>query len=47
MSLDPNAEWESAAGIEHIDGLYGFALTLAQNRTDGEDLVQETYVRAR
>jgi RNA polymerase sigma-70 factor, ECF subfamily len=46
MSPDPSAEKESAAGIEHIDGLYGFALTLTQNRTDAEDLVQETYVRA-
>jgi len=37
---------ESRAGIEHIDGLYGYALVLTRNRTDAEDLVQETYVRA-
>jgi RNA polymerase sigma-70 factor, ECF subfamily len=46
MSPDPNAQEESAPGIEHIDGLYGYALTLSQNRTDAEDLVQETYLRA-
>jgi RNA polymerase sigma-70 factor, ECF subfamily len=37
---------EGAVGIEHVDGLYGYALVLARNRTDAEDLVQETYVRA-
>jgi RNA polymerase sigma-70 factor (ECF subfamily) len=37
---------ENTAGIEHIDGLYGYALVLTQSRTDAEDLVQETYVRA-
>jgi RNA polymerase sigma-70 factor (ECF subfamily) len=36
----------TSAGIEHIDGLYGYALVLTQNRTDAEDLVQEAYVRA-
>lgn len=29
-----------------IDGLYGYALSLARNRSDAEDLVQETYMRA-
>jgi RNA polymerase sigma-70 factor (ECF subfamily) len=33
-------------GIEHIDGLYGYAMVLTRNRTEAEDLVQETYVRA-
>jgi RNA polymerase sigma-70 factor (ECF subfamily) len=33
-------------GIEHIDGLFGYALALTRNRTEAEDLVQETYVRA-
>jgi RNA polymerase sigma-70 factor, ECF subfamily len=33
-------------GIEHIDGLYGYAVVLTRNRTEAEDLVQETYVRA-
>jgi RNA polymerase sigma-70 factor, ECF subfamily len=46
MSPDSRAEQESAAGIEHIDGLYGYALALTQNRADAEDLVQETYLRA-
>lgn len=35
-----------AAGIEHIDGLYSYALVLTRNRSEAEDLVQETYVRA-
>ena len=46
MSSTQHARQESTAGIEHIDGLYGYALVLTQNRTDAEDLVQETYVRA-
>jgi RNA polymerase sigma-70 factor, ECF subfamily len=46
MSPDPHAQQKSAAGIEHIDGLYGYALVLTRNRTDAEDLVQETYLRA-
>jgi RNA polymerase sigma-70 factor (ECF subfamily) len=33
-------------GIEHIDGLYGYAMVLTHNRAEAEDLVQETYVRA-
>lgn len=46
MSFPRYAKHECAAGIEHIDGLYGYALVLTQNRADAEDLVQETYVRA-
>jgi RNA polymerase sigma-70 factor, ECF subfamily len=32
--------------IEYMDGLYSYALMLSRNRSDAEDLVQETYVRA-
>jgi RNA polymerase sigma-70 factor (ECF subfamily) len=32
--------------IAQIDGLYGYAVVLTRNRTEAEDLVQETYVRA-
>ena len=46
MSPDPREKLQSHAGIEHIDGLFGYALVLTQNRTDAEDLVQETYLRA-
>jgi RNA polymerase sigma-70 factor (ECF subfamily) len=33
-------------GIEYLDGLYSYAMVLTRNRTEAEDLVQETYVRA-
>jgi RNA polymerase sigma-70 factor, ECF subfamily len=32
--------------VEHLDGLYGFALSLCRDRVAAEDLVQETYLRA-
>jgi RNA polymerase sigma-70 factor (ECF subfamily) len=35
-----------ATGIEHLDGLYSYAMVLSRNRAEAEDLVQETYVRA-
>ena len=38
--------FSSTAGIEHVDGLFGYALALTRNRVNAEDLVQETYVRA-
>jgi RNA polymerase sigma-70 factor (ECF subfamily) len=41
-----NQSYVNTAGIEHIDGLYGYALVLTRNHADAEDLVQETYVRA-
>jgi RNA polymerase sigma-70 factor, ECF subfamily len=31
---------------EYLDGLYGYALVLSHNRTEAEDLVQETCLRA-
>src|SRR5215212_1190033 len=34
------------ATMEHIDALYGYALVLTRNRTEAEDLVQDTYLRA-
>jgi len=32
--------------LEHIDALFGYAMMLARDATEAEDLVQETYVRA-
>ena len=34
------------AGLDYIDGLYGYAIVLTRNHAEAEDLVQETYVRA-
>src|ERR1700733_280756 len=31
---------------EYVDGLYSYALVLSRNRTEAEDLVQETCLRA-
>lgn len=36
----------AASTLEHIDALYGYAMTLTRDRADAEDLVQETYLRA-
>jgi RNA polymerase sigma-70 factor, ECF subfamily len=49
MFLKPNTSPAADAdivGVEHIDGLYSYALVLSRNRSEAEDLVQETYVRA-
>jgi RNA polymerase sigma-70 factor, ECF subfamily len=45
-SVKEEAAEHDHAGLEHIDGLFGYALVLTRNRVDAEDLVQETYVRA-
>ena len=34
------------SSLQHLDGLYGYAMTLTRNRAEAEDLVQETYLRA-
>jgi RNA polymerase sigma-70 factor, ECF subfamily len=46
MFLESNSSSSAEIGLEYIDSLYSYALVLTRNRTDAEDLVQETYVRA-
>jgi RNA polymerase sigma-70 factor (ECF subfamily) len=47
MSWNHNSAGQTdAPGIEHLDGLYGYALVLTRNHAEAEDLVQDTYVRA-
>lgn len=48
MSLGPRGvrRQHSIDLREYIDGLYSYALVLSRNRTEAEDLVQETCLRA-
>jgi RNA polymerase sigma-70 factor, ECF subfamily len=46
MSLISIGSSVETAGIEHIDELYSYARGLTHNRSQTENLVQETYVRA-
>jgi RNA polymerase sigma-70 factor (ECF subfamily) len=34
------------SALQHLNGLYRYATTLARNQAEAEDLVQETYLRA-
>jgi RNA polymerase sigma-70 factor, ECF subfamily len=43
---DDGAGHADATYVEHLDGLYSYALVLTRNHAEAEDLVQETYVRA-
>ena len=40
----PTTDFNEEA-LTHIDALFGYAMTLTRDRTEAEDLVQETYVR--
>jgi RNA polymerase sigma-70 factor (ECF subfamily) len=48
MSLGPKAghPQPKVELSEYVDGLYSYALVLSRNRTEAEDLVQETCLRA-
>ncbi|MEI9977781.1 MAG: sigma-70 family RNA polymerase sigma factor [Edaphobacter sp.] len=46
VTTSNGSSFEVTVLIEHIDGLYSYALVLTRNRSDAEDLVQETYLRA-
>ncbi len=39
------SSWQSVA-LQQLDALYGYAMTLTHSKTESEDLVQETYMRA-
>ena len=41
-----DSSYEDVVMIEYMDTLYRYAMVLTRNRTEAEDLVQETYLRA-
>jgi RNA polymerase sigma-70 factor (ECF subfamily) len=41
-----DSSYEDVAVIEYMDTLYSYAMVLTRNRSEAEDLVQETYLRA-
>lgn len=51
MRADPQnlRPWFSieSAGLEHLDGLFSYAVVLTHSRSEAEDLVYETYSHAR
>lgn len=46
MDSNDSSSNGSIAVTEHIDALFGYAMVLTRNRSEAEDLVQETCVRA-
>ena len=47
MEIEVIARMQDTNLLHYIDGLYGYAIALTRNQADAEDLVQETYVRAK
>ena len=43
---DTGEEQKVEEVLQHLDSLYGFALSLTRNRANAEDLVQETALKA-
>ena len=39
-------QFKASELLDHIDALFAYAMTLTRSRSEAEDLVQETYVRA-
>lgn len=44
--MERNSAHSQEALLSHLDGLYGYAMTLSHNETAAEDLVQETFTQA-